>query len=183
MISTMETLAERLKYVLYKLDINQVEAARLSGISQQSINYILRNNLNTSRLAVKIAEGLGINPEWLLTGKGEMRPERIHKIPIIDDYLILQLYFRGSELARDTQYVLSNRDLSNRPFAVRTEINKLCICTRFDDHSNNTTPDNVYLTEAYLYIDEEDIRLTEKDQSKQKNVYKIVEWRIYDVAI
>jgi len=85
----METLADRLKYILYKLDLNQVEAPRLIGISQQSINYTLRNNLNTSRLSVRIAEGLQINPEWLLTGKGEWQPDKINKIPIINDNTIL----------------------------------------------------------------------------------------------
>jgi len=175
----METLAERLKYVLYKLDLNQVEAARLIGISQQSINYILRNNLNTSRLSVRIAEGLQINPEWLLTGKGEWQPEKINKIPIINDNLILQLYFRDNSLTKDTKYILSNRDLGKKPFAVQIEDNKLCICTRVDEYKEKDS----YLKDDYLYINDCEIKISKKDTNNPDAGYKVIEWRIYDIKV
>lgn len=149
----MDTLSKRLKSVLYKLDLNQTEAAKISGISQQSINYIIRNNRKESRLSSKIADGLKINSEWLIYGRGEMVSLRIYKIPIIDDYLILQRYLNERELDRNIQNLLTNRLICAKPFSVKIDSNNICICK-----SNNKEQDDRFI-EEYLYFTEVEKRI------------------------
>lgn len=176
----MNTLAKRLKYALYSLSLNQAEAAKKSGISQQSINYIIRNNLTESRLSSKIADGLRLNPEWLIYGRGEMISPNIYKIPIITDYLSLQLYFNNREIDKNAGILLTHRFIGVKPFAVKTEKNKLCICIK---HQNNT--DNS-LIEEHLFFNDAEIKIvtrSELTKSNETNFFRIVEWRIYDVTI
>ena len=176
----MDTLAERLKYALYLLGLNQAEAAKISGISQQSINYIIKNNLNASRLSSKIADGLNINSEWLINGKGEMNSPKIYKIPLIFDYLSLQLYMNDRKIDKETAYLLTHRFISAKPFAVKTEINKLCICKKLSDE------DSENLIDDYLCYDEKGMVIIKShmlDLKDRNSIYKIVEWREYDMNI
>lgn len=176
----MKTLAERLKYALYKLDINQVEAANTSGISQQSINYIIRNNLTESRLSSRIAEGLKLNPEWLIYGRGEMISPKIYKIPLITDYLSLQLYLNDRDIDKEADFLLTNRQLGCKPFAVKNERNKILICTKENEKDENS------LIKDYLFFNEADMKIITKEESvnfNKRNVFNIVELRIYDIQI
>ncbi|WP_434526011.1 helix-turn-helix domain-containing protein [Photorhabdus asymbiotica] len=172
----MKNLADRLKFVLYKLDISQAEAAKRCRLAQQSLNYIIRNNLDESKLSNRIAEGLNLNPEWLISGKGNFRNPEIYRVPLIDNYFSLGLYIRGQELGEDTQYLLTTRFLGNRPFAKQTEKNKIAVCC-----SKEFEIESVFFNE-YLYITEDYCKVVEsKDLYDQRNVYTICEWRVYNV--
>lgn len=66
------TLAARLNAVLTQRTMSQAELARLSGVKQQTVNYLCNpaNPGHTSRYMTQIARALGINPVWLATGEG-----------------------------------------------------------------------------------------------------------------
>lgn len=181
----MDTLAERIKYVIYKLGLNQAEIAKMSGISQQSINYIIRKNLAESRLSSKIAEGLNINPEWLIYGKGEIVSPKIYKIPVINDYLSLQIYLSDRRLDDDVVYLLTSRFISAKPFAVKTDNNKICICKNSYD-SPREHPCGDYLCGDYLYFNNKEMRIITRNEHNglnRKFLFKISEWRIYDIKV
>ena len=66
------TLGSRIKAVLSERQMSQAELARLVGVKQQTISYICTHEggAESSRYAGRIAEVLGVNPNWLQTGRG-----------------------------------------------------------------------------------------------------------------
>ncbi|CAB4195629.1 COG2932 Predicted transcriptional regulator [uncultured Caudovirales phage] len=64
----------RIKNLLVKTDMSQAELARRVGTKQQTISYIVRGSSSsqTSRYTNKIAGVLGVNPQWLQTGEGNI---------------------------------------------------------------------------------------------------------------
>lgn len=71
-MQTTEKLGERIRRMLREKDMTQAELARLAGIKQQTISYIVGGESagQSSRYTTKIAEALGVNPVWLATGSG-----------------------------------------------------------------------------------------------------------------
>ncbi len=64
---------ERLRIARESLGIKQAEAARRLQIGSSGLNDVEKgkNNLSTA-MSRKVAQFLGINPAWVLTGEGEM---------------------------------------------------------------------------------------------------------------
>lgn len=173
----MKTLAERLKYMLYKLDLNQADAAKKVGISQQSFNYLIRNNVSESKLSSKIADKLQVNPEWLIYGRGEMLPSPIYSIPIIKDYLTLMLYLNDREVGIDIKKILSASYISEKPFSVNVENNKIAICSnRYNTEEN----DRIKKKEYILFDESNSYFIVDIEGLNKKNIYHIIEWRIYN---
>ncbi len=70
---TMKTIAERLKYAMSQADdISQTELAESAGVSQPTIWKLLNGKTRKSKELPSIAAALGVNMEWLATGKGEI---------------------------------------------------------------------------------------------------------------
>lgn len=70
---TMKTIAERLKHAMHHAgDISQIGLAEAAGVSQPTIWKLLNNKTKKSKELPSIAGALGVNLEWLATGKGEM---------------------------------------------------------------------------------------------------------------
>lgn len=65
-----ETMGERLQKYLADSNISQAELARMAGVKQQTINYLINRRSTGSSYAIKIANALGINPVWLQEGCG-----------------------------------------------------------------------------------------------------------------
>ena len=84
-MSKKENLADRLRFVLYQKKLSQAEAARRSGISQQAFNYIIKNDLEKSKLSSQIAVSLEVNPEWLIYGKGNWEVKKLTKVYCLKD--------------------------------------------------------------------------------------------------
>lgn len=63
--------SERLELAMKNAGYSQGRLAREAGMAQSSI-YRLLNNATGSRKVVEIASILGVRPEWLSTGEGEM---------------------------------------------------------------------------------------------------------------
>jgi transcriptional regulator with XRE-family HTH domain len=68
------TLSERLKSAmsLHGNKMSQATLAKLSGISQPSINRLVTGKVDGSSYLVQIAKALDVDPDWLATGRGEM---------------------------------------------------------------------------------------------------------------
>lgn len=68
----MKTLAERLSYVMSENGITQSALAEMVGITQQSIQKIVRGETLEPKKIYEIATALGVDIDWLKTGKGEI---------------------------------------------------------------------------------------------------------------
>lgn len=82
---TMKTIAERLKHAMHHAgDISQKGLAEAAGVSQPTIWKLLNNKTKKSKELPSIAGALGVNLEWLATGKGEMAGSEQTLHPRID---------------------------------------------------------------------------------------------------
>ena len=69
----MKTFAERLNAAMSAADISQGQLADKVGISQPAIQKMTSGKTSGSRKMVELAHALGVRPEWLSSGVGEMR--------------------------------------------------------------------------------------------------------------
>ncbi|WP_241597671.1 XRE family transcriptional regulator [Rosenbergiella epipactidis] len=65
------TFSERLALAMSNAGMTQGGLAKSVGMAQSSVNKLL-NGAQSSRKSVQIASALGVSPEWLSSGEGEM---------------------------------------------------------------------------------------------------------------
>lgn len=85
----MNTLAERLKYAREKLRLTQQEVANLAGMSQPTYYKIESGKTQRTTYLNELANILGVNPNWLTAGEGEMpalQPNISPNFQPIDDW-------------------------------------------------------------------------------------------------
>lgn len=167
----MNTFAERLKLAITKRGISQAEAARVCGIAQQSLNYIIANNLKSSKLAPQIAASLKINPEWLILGHGRFEENKIYELPIIHSVYILKKYLKNEVDKNSLEYTAINIDLGSTAFAYLLENKKMVICTTELVYTQNQGTE-------YLNIEEMVVNIT---NTKGAFSFPIFEWRTRSV--
>ena len=74
-MSRAETLAERLRIALDAAEnMDQSKLARAVGTAQQTIHSILSGKSKRTTRIAELARALNVNPLWLETGTGPMRP-------------------------------------------------------------------------------------------------------------
>lgn len=167
----MTTFAERLKIAIAKRGISQAQAAKICGIAQQSLNYIITNNLNSSKLAPQIAASLRINPEWLILGQGRFEENKVYELPIIHSAYMLKKHLKNELDKYALEYTVINDDLGDMAFAYLLENKKMLICA--------TETINIQTKEIeYLNIEDMTAFVT-----KTKGIlsFPIFEWRIRSV--
>jgi transcriptional regulator with XRE-family HTH domain len=167
----MNTFAERLKIAIAKRGISQAEAARLCGIAQQSLNYIITNNLNSSKLAPHIASALGINPEWLILGQGKFEENKVYELPIIHSPYMLKKFMRNELEEKSLDYTVININLGDLAFAYLLNAKKMVICSTKVLNAQNQKLE-------YLNIEESATSVTDKQGELS---FPIFEWRIRNV--
>lgn len=69
----MKTFADRLKEAMHISGLSQDQLAKLVGVSQPAIQKMVAGRTQGSRKLVEIASALGVRPEWLSSGSGDMR--------------------------------------------------------------------------------------------------------------
>ncbi|MBC8946923.1 XRE family transcriptional regulator [Xenorhabdus indica] len=74
----MKTLSERLKVALEAAKMSQEQLAQRVGISQPAIAKLVSGKAKSSRKSLEIALALGVNPTWLVSGKGEIANPNSH---------------------------------------------------------------------------------------------------------
>lgn len=67
----MTTLAHRIKREMERLGITQEELAEKANVSQSLIHKLTSGKAQESRKISQLAEALGVNTDWLATGKGD----------------------------------------------------------------------------------------------------------------
>ena len=67
----MTTLAERLTSIMSEKGLSQAELARMTGLKQPSVFKIVSGQTLNPKNIVEIATALGVDVNWLKTGKGE----------------------------------------------------------------------------------------------------------------
>lgn len=129
----MRTFAERLKFAIDKKGISQAEAARKAGISQQSMNYIITNNLSSSKLAPQIAAGLSISAEWLIYGSGRLEEAMVYELPVLaTPYEVLKYINEDIDL-NSLDFTVINTDLGERAFAYLISKKRMAICSSLNN--------------------------------------------------
>lgn len=159
------SFSKRLKQVIENKNISQAEAARLCGIAQQSMNYILKNDLKSSKLAPQISEALNINPEWLIYGEGRPEMTVVNEVPIIHSPYMLKKFISGSLPQETLEFTVIDNFLGNKAFAYLVKSTKMVICA--DNLSN-------FKCHEYLILKDNEIIISTK---KTKSSFPIFEWR------
>ena len=87
-LSSMETFGDRIKIALNRRKMSASELARRVGVSRSAINQLINGGSKGAKPEnlIKIAKTLDVNPEWLATGNGKMKPEipsHLTRVPVI----------------------------------------------------------------------------------------------------
>lgn len=80
------TLGERLTLMLGRRGMSQGELARVAGMKQQSVNYLINPRKGgdaKSEKVVELAQALGADPVWLATGHGSPLRGAGSRVPLI----------------------------------------------------------------------------------------------------
>jgi phage repressor protein C with HTH and peptisase S24 domain len=72
---TMDTPAKRLKLAREHRGVNQVQLASMAGVSPGTVGNIESGTRGIEKSALRLAKALGVSPQWLATGEGEMLPK------------------------------------------------------------------------------------------------------------
>jgi len=72
------TFSERLRAAMDYAGFTQGGLAKAVGMAQSSVNKLL-NSADSSRKTVEIAKVLGVRPEWLSSGEGDMLSDRLRE--------------------------------------------------------------------------------------------------------
>ena len=76
----METLGKRVARAREERQpkMSQEDLAKAAGLSQQAVQQLETGKVQRPRFLVEIAEALGVELQWLRTGKGEMWRRSVH---------------------------------------------------------------------------------------------------------
>lgn len=142
------TLADRLQFLINERGYSHNDVARLCGIKQGSVSYILAKNLRKSKLANEMADGLNVSYEWLTKGEGPMTIEKAYAIPfftnVFDALKFYKQQFQGDVHAY--RYT-ANKAWSMHTLALELGEGLMCICGFGEKHQEK----------AIGYLDVKDI--------------------------
>lgn len=165
----METFAKRLKWAIERRGISQAEAAKKCGIAQQSMNYIINKNLKSSKLSPKIATVLGVNLEWLISGRGRFEEIKIIEVPLLTTYVMLQEFLKNNLDEDSLSYTFTQKYLGQNAFAYLLDMHQMVICSYEDSI--------VFKATRYLSINKNSATISQK---KTKLCFPVYEWRVCD---
>lgn len=165
----MNGFSERLKKIIKKKGLSQAEAAKLCGIAQQSLNYILNNNLKCSKLAPQIAVALDVDLEWLIYGTGKSSLSKLYDLPILHSAYMLKKYLNRELDLESLGITVIDTFLGDNAFAYLTKPDEMAICG-----DTSPTPPNTNIKD-FLTLSNEGIIIITKEQGKIS--FPIFEWR------
>lgn len=164
--SRATTFAGRLEQAIKQRGLSQAGLARLCGVSQQSISYIIKSGLKSSKLAPKIASVLHVNPEWLMYGRGKFEETRVYNLPVINSFKMLEQFLNRELDDTLAEHIITQTDFGRRAFAYLIEPKKLIICA---------VGDNAIQSNEYLSFNEGNASISTEKTEKS---FAIFEWRI-----
>lgn len=166
----MQTFSDRLKISLKKKGLSQTQAAKLCGLSQQSLNYTINKSKKLPQLSITLSNLLNVQPEWLVSGKGRPEIPNVYAIPIIHSGYMLKKHLKN-EFKEDEklQFTFSDEFLGNSAFAYLIKPKEVVICA--DDITK-------YPTTQFLSLSvEEGAVAISTTPTKNEFSFPIVEWR------
>ncbi|MFD1780797.1 helix-turn-helix domain-containing protein [Fredinandcohnia salidurans] len=99
----MLTLGNRIKYVRKTNKLNQVEFAKLIGVSQGTLSEIEKGKYNPSlEIIISIHKNFKVDLEWLLVNSNEVNGIKNTYISVVEDKEI-ELYTLFRKLSKDDQ--------------------------------------------------------------------------------
>lgn len=132
----LKTLGERLAKVLDNLGINQSEAAAKTGISKATISHLIRNKVDSYKNSSTLADGLNVNHDWLVYGRGGMLNPTVYYVPLIHEYFRLRLYHSEAFLEDSTHFVVTEQEYGSGMFSTLLD-DMLLICSAADPGVSN----------------------------------------------
>ncbi|NJD00368.1 helix-turn-helix domain-containing protein [Candidatus Erwinia dacicola] len=128
-----KTLGERLDLALSTLKLSQLQASLAAGVPQATISHLIRNQARTYKNSRALAEGLNINHDWLVYGRGGILNPTVHYVPVIYEYFRLRLYQSENFLEDNTHFLVTEHDYGKGMFA--TNLNdSILICSRQNEY-------------------------------------------------
>lgn len=114
--------SERLKEAMKEGNVSQGELARRIGISQPAVWRMVNGSSKTSKKLVQIAKYLGVEPEWLESGKGKKRKDLLENKSQMSDVVISAIDLKHftetpaqiTERARAVTTITLNEDVALR---------------------------------------------------------------------
>ncbi|UQY80512.1 helix-turn-helix transcriptional regulator [Candidatus Hepatincola sp. Av] len=137
-----QTFSERLKSVMRQKNISPTELEKMSGVTRQAITYILNNNLNKSKLSLKLALALNVSHDWLAEGVDDKSFISINEIFVFHDIYLLMSYLVSNNVSTITEKsVTHNIKLKENDFVFNSsDSNIYYYCSR-----NQTIKSKKYL--------------------------------------
>lgn len=125
----------RLMQAMRMLSVSQSQLARNIGVKPQTIQYLCTSNSTRSKFASDIADALGINMEWLLTGRGPMMIEApaldtIMKVPLISWSSIYGWLDGKKDDLSNSDYITTRYSFDPNSFSLK--MNDSSMTPRFD---------------------------------------------------
>lgn len=171
----LKSLGERLEKAISFLGINQSEAGKLSDISKATISHLIRNKVETYKKSSQLAEGLQINHDWLVHGRGGILNPTVSYIPVINEYFRLRLYQAEGVFDETTRFIVAEQDYGDGVFG--TELNgEVFICSRPPENYEQEDRTLGFL----LWSERRKSVITDPRQVQGKRVFLIHEIRHYD---
>ncbi len=130
--TTPKTLGERLELALSTLKLSQAHASLTTGVPQATISHLIRNQVRTYKNSRALADGLKINHDWLVYGRGGILNPTVHYIPVIHEYFRLRLFQSESFLEENTHFIVTEQNYGEGVFATKLD-ESILICSRPDD--------------------------------------------------
>lgn len=128
----------RLKEILNSKNLSQRQAAKICGISQQAIHYIIKSDLSNSKLAPQIASALNINLDWLIYGMGKPDLLQISNIPILYSVYMLREFLQGDLTNELLELTIIDTYLGDNAFAYLFKSKEMLICADNTHQISNT---------------------------------------------
>lgn len=167
------TLGERLELALKMLAISQSQASLRTGVPQGTISHLIRNQARTYKNSRAIADGLNINHDWLVYGRGGILNPAVFYIPVIHEYFRLRLFQAEAFLEDNTHFIVTEQNYGQGMFATALG-NSILICSRPTESSPSVRKLGFLLwTERRKAII--------SDQVQGKRVFLIHEVRTYEL--
>ncbi|WON75518.1 hypothetical protein [Serratia sp. UGAL515B_01] len=155
MANSLKTLGERLEFALTKLKISQAHASLSTGVAQTTISHLVRTQARTYKNSRALADGLRINHDWLVYGKGGIFNPTAKYLPIIHDYFRLGLYQSQGFLDENSQYLISDQYYGTSMFA--TILNEeVLICSTSEGNTKKPLKYLIWTEDEKFVIDSDD---------------------------
>jgi len=175
MNNTPKTLGERLELALSTLKLSQSQASLAAGVPQATISHLIRNQARTYKNSRSLADGLKINHDWLVYGRGGILNPTVHYVPVIHEYFRLRLYQSECFLEGNTHFLVTEQDYGQKMFATVLD-DSILICSSLDE---NERPERK--TGFLLWTERRKAII--KDQVQGKRVFLIHEIRRYESSL